>query len=223
MDFGGEAPKPEDEKDYTGKPVVIATLLWDANIHSLHYSRMYDESWVEKLYRGVARHITRPFSFVCFTDKEREFKEPIVQMMIDGEPNYASCIQPYKLNVPMILMGLDTIITGSIDELADYCFYGDRLAVPRDPFYPEKVCNGVALVPGGMKERMYDAFDGRNDMEWVRAQQVDVIDKLFPGQVQSYKGHVERNGLGDTRIVYFHGERKPPELAHVGWIERHWI
>lgn len=203
-------------------PITIATLLWDATTASFHYSRCYDESWAEKLYRGFARNLSRPMKMVCFVDRLREFKEPIEQILIEGAPGYASCIQPYKLDVPMIVVGLDTIVTGNCDELADYCFYGDRVAVPLDPFFPDKVCNGVALVPGGLKHILYDRHAGENDMDWIRQQNVEVLDKLLPGQVVSYKGRVEKNGLGDARICYFHGERKPHELSHVGWVAREW-
>lgn len=59
-------------------------------------------------------------------------------------------------------------------------------------------------------------------MEWVRRFAHRFIDDLFPGQVLSYKGAVKRQGLGDARIVYFHGREKPHELPHVGWIREHW-
>lgn len=205
--------------------ITIATLLWDPNPKSFHYSMAYDESWVEKLYRGFARNLTRPMRFVCFTEKERTFKEPVEQIMLpDAEPDYSACIEPYRLDVPMILVGLDTIITGNCDELADYCFYGDRIALPRDPFYPDKMCNGVALVPAGQKAIIYDALpDGISDMEWMRQQQVEDIERLFPGQVNSFKGHVKKHGLGDTRICYMHGEQKAHELAHIGWVQRSWL
>ncbi len=224
---GGLPPRGENDEgaNRKGAPIAIATLLWAPNESTLHYSNMYDEGWVEKLYRGFARNLTRPFRFVCFVDRIREFAEPIEQELIEGAPSYASCIQPYRLNVPMILVGLDTIVTGNCDELADFCFYSDRIAVPRDPFYPDKLCDGVHLAPAGMKAMMYDAHAGENDMEWVRShtERLAVIDKELPGQVNSYKGFVERNGLLDTRICYFHGERKPHELGHVGWVERHWV
>jgi hypothetical protein len=204
--------------------ITVATLLWDVNDKSASFSQCYSEEWVEKLYRGFARKLSRPMRFICFTEKEREFSEPIEQMMIEGKPSYASCIQPYKLDKPMILVGLDTIVTGNCDELADYCFYGDRVAVPIDPFYPDKVCNGVALVPAGQKAIIYDPKPAdMNDMEWIRAQSVAKIDQLFPGQVRSYKGGVMHEGVGEARIVYFHGEKKPHELAHVGFVKRHWI
>jgi hypothetical protein len=52
--------------------------------------------------------------------------------------------------------------------------------------------------------------------------QASMIDDLFPGQVRSYKGHVRQNGLGDTRICYFHGELKPHQIDEP-WIREHWL
>ena len=202
--------------------LTVATLFWQPNKASRDFSRMYDESWVEKLYRGFARNLTMPFRFVCFTDRDREFAEPIeIERLRDPEPSYASCIEPYRLGVPMILVGLDTVVTGNIDHLADYCMTEKRFALPRDPYHPNIACNGVALVPAG-HQLIGLAHDGENDMAWVRRFPHELIDQLFPGHVVSYKGHVERRGLGDARIVYFHGERKPQQLPHVGWINEHW-
>lgn len=201
--------------------LIIATLLWDANDESLPFSNMYDEAWVEKLYRGFKRHCTVPFEFMCFTEKDRTFSEPITQVRLSSEkPSYGDCIEPYSLNEPMILVGLDTIVTGNIDHLANYCLEAGKIAVPRDPFYPETVCNGVALVPGG-HAWVFEDWDGENDMDWIRSMDVDVIDDLYPGEVVSFKGHVKDYGLGDARIVYFHGEEKPHQLDH-DWIEREW-
>jgi hypothetical protein len=200
--------------------ITIATLLWDPNEVSFDFSRMYTETWVEKLYRGFARNLTRPFKFVCFSERPRKYCEPIQQEMISGPPDYSSCIQPYRLGAPMILVGLDTVVTGNCDHLADYCLQKTRLAVPRDPFDPKVVCNGVALVPGG-HEWVATTHRGENDMDWIRVQRPAVIDDLFPGQVVSYKGHVKQHGLGDARIVYFHGAEKPHELG-AAWIREHW-
>lgn len=201
--------------------LTVATLLWRANRTSLSFSTMYDETWVEKLFRGFARNLMQPFRFVCYTDRERAFAEPIEQRQIrSAEPSYADCVQPFELNEPMILCGLDTIVTGNIDHLAAYCFEADTLALPRDPYQPERACNGVCLVPAG-HAYVFDAWDGENDMIWMRQQEHVFIDDLFPGQVQSYKGAVLRKGLGDSRIVYFHGEAKPHQLD-ARWVAEHW-
>lgn len=202
--------------------LTVATLIWDANEKSLCFSRCYDESWVEKLYRGFQRNLTAPFRFVCFTDKARVLSPAIEQIRLrSAEPSYSNCIEPYALNQPMILVGLDTIVTGNIDHLAERCLTADVIALPRDPFSPERACNGVALVPAG-NAKVYSAWRGENDMEWMRKQPHVFIDDLFPGHVVSFKGHTSRYGLGDSRIVYFHGAHKPHELGDVPWIKEHW-
>lgn len=201
--------------------LTIATLFWQHNEHSEAFSTMYDESWVEKLYRGFDRNLTEPFEFVCYVDREREFAEPIIQRKIrSSNPSYADCIQPYEMGKPMILVGLDTVITGDCDELADYCLTADKIALPLDPYMQSRVCNGVALVPAGM-DAVYAKWQGQNDMEWMRKQPYAVLDMLFPGQVQSYKGSIKTKGLGDTRIAYFHGLEKPHQIKDK-WVAEHW-
>jgi len=200
----------------------IATALWDANRHSMGFSRCYDESWVEKLHAGFARNLTRPFRFVVFTDRHRELAAGIEQeRLLAVEPDYGSFTEPYRLGVPMILAGLDTVVVGNVDHLADHCLVADKVALPRDPYHLARACNGVALVPAGQR-RIFDDWRGENDMEWMRAQPHEFIDDLFPGQVVSYKGQVAQHGLGDARIVYFHGQQKPHQLQGIDWIDRAW-
>ena len=202
--------------------LAVVSLLWDANRHSEDFSRIYDESWVEKLYWGFERNLTREFEFILYTDRQREFTVPVTQVRLPAiDPNYGHCILPYRLGRPMILVGLDTVVTGNIDHLADYCLTAERFACPRDPYHPYQVCNGVALVPAG-HEHIGLEWDGANDMAWVRKYSPLVIDDLFPDQVVSFKGHVKQHGLGNARIVYFHGEEKPHQLAGTDWIEQHW-
>ncbi len=203
--------------------INICVPYWKANRQSLGFSRVYSDEWVEKLYRGFARNLTQPFTFICFTDKFRKYSEPIEQELLNPtrRPDYGSCIEPYKLGKPMILVGLDTVITGNIDHLADYCKTMVRIALPRAVYKKNTVCNGVALVPAGHSD-IYRRWDGENDMLYMRQQIYSVIDDLFPGQVVSYKGHVKEHGLGDARIVFFHGEEKPHQLRMVKWLRRHW-
>jgi hypothetical protein len=202
--------------------ITIATLLWDPNATSLAFSRCYNEAWVDKLYRGFARNLTHPFRFVCFTDRPRTFAEPIDQVAIrSATPGYGDCVQPFELDCPMILVGLDTIITGNIDHLAAFCLEAEVIGLPRDPFKPSQACNGIVLSPAGMRH-VWDSWAGANDMEHMRAQDHVFIDDVFPGHVQSFKGAVRDQGLGDTRIVYFHGYEKPHELPSMPWIAEHW-
>lgn len=203
----------------------VVTCLWEANEKSQPFSRCYDESWVEKLYRGFKRNLTIPFEFVCFVDYLRDFTEPAIrqQRLTTSNPDYGCFTEPYRLNVPMILAGLDTIVVRNIDHLARYCLQGDKVALPRDPYKPERSINGVALVPAGNR-RIFDWWQGENDMEWLRRFPWQPIDDLVPGQVLSLKAHdVRRKGLQDARVVYFHGEPKAPSLGHLDWVKEHWV
>jgi hypothetical protein len=67
------------------------------------------------------------------------------------------------------------------------------MALPRDPYAPQQACNGVCLIPAG-HGYVYEDWDGTNDMEWMRRQEHVMIDDLFPGQVQSFKGAVRDQG-----------------------------
>lgn len=203
--------------------LTVCSLLWEPNGASKGFSRCYTEEWVEKLYCGFVRNLTQPFRFVLFTDRDRVFSEPIEQIVQPdlGQGGYGDCIRPYAMNEPMILCGLDTVVVGNIDHLAEYCLTEKRFALPRDPNHPSIACNGVALVPAG-HGLIGTAHEGENDMEWVRRFPHRLTDRLFPGQIVSYKGEVEKRGLGDARIVYFHGLKKPHELQHVDWVKEHW-
>lgn len=210
----------------------VVTMFWDKNEKSQSFSHAYNETWVEKLYRGFARNLTVPFRFICFTDRPRLFAEAAIEQeqIMATPPTYACFTEPYKLNVPMILVGLDTIVVGNIDHFARHCLEtATQVALPLDPYHAPKVCNGVALVPAGQK-RIFDDWDRlENDMEWMRKQDCDLIDELFPGQVISYKKDVWDGGRRDpsalppaARIVYFHGLHKPETLSALPWVPEHW-
>lgn len=203
--------------------IYVVTCLWQANEKSQPFSRGYTEEWVEKLYRGFYRNLTKPFRFICFTDKRREFSENIFQLRLQSaKPDYGCFIEPYRLNVPMILVGLDTIVVGNIDHMADYCLNETMMALPRNPYQLDQSINGVALVPAGNRS-IFDSWAGENDMEWLRRFPNKWIDDLFYGQVLSLKAHdVRRKGLQEARVVYTHGNPKPNELLHLDWVRDHW-
>jgi hypothetical protein len=211
-----------EAQDAGGGMITVATVLWDLNAKSFPFATAYNEMWVERLYRNFAKHVTRPFRFVVFTDRKRRFVEPAIeqQRLTAEEPDYGCCIEPFSLGVPSIIVGLDTVVTGNIDHLADYCLTGDNLALPRSPG-KDFACNGVALVPAGHRY-IFDNWRGENDMVWLRRQPHVFIEDLFgPGQVVSYKCHVRPNGLGDAKVVFFHGPPKMDSLSDP-WIVRNW-
>jgi len=195
--------------------ITVATVYYESpNVP--HFSKCYDTTWVDKLYRGVLRNYKKDFRFVCLVDKQYQFTERIEQQKLWTTNWPTACQQLYGVEAErLVLLGLDTIITGS---LTDIFKYRGTLAVPRDPYNPESPCNGVVLCPSRPDIAHMPA---QSDMRVLDRFDKDWLDDLFPGLVKSYKVHVQPEGLGDARIVYFHGEPKPHVLEDT-WIRENW-
>jgi hypothetical protein len=70
---------------------------------------------------------------------------------------------------------------------------------------------------------VFDDWRGESDMVWLRNFPWKPIDDLWPRQVLSLKAHKIRDlGLQEARIVYFHGDPKPPALMNLAWVRQHW-
>jgi hypothetical protein len=159
---------------------------------------------------------------VCFTDREYEFTAPIEQeRLIASPPSYSCMIEPFRLNEPTIIVGLDTLILEPIDHMARYCLEGTEIALPAHPSKPNVTINPIVFVPRGHR-RVFDEHRGENDMEWMKLQPHIKTDTMWPNQILSYKLHDLRvRDLGKARIIYFHGRPKMNDL-NAPWIARHW-
>lgn len=205
--------------------VHVACCLWDADKDTPPNSRCYDESWVDKLYRGFKRNLTDPFRFVVFTDRPRKFEEKVGQEILrTSPPTYGCLIEPFVLNVPSIVCGLDTIIYRNIDHMARYCLTGQKIALPHHPTKPGYgTINPIVFVPAGQR-RIFDEWRGENDMEWLRGFDSALTDDLWPGEILSLKLHdLRRRGPMRSKIIYFHGKPKPHEITNMHWLTSHWV
>lgn len=201
--------------------ITVATCFWRANRHSVPSSSCYTEEWVNRLARAVARNLTYPHRFVVLTDQEYEFAAGVEQERLStSEPTWASMIEPFRIEGPLIVMGLDTIVRSNIDHLARWCEGAKTIALPRSPGKPY-ACNGVALVPRG-QTGVYERWNGENDMEWLREQPHVFIDDLWPEQVVSFKQYARPRGPRGSRIVYFHGAPKMHDVLDLEWVRDHW-
>jgi len=206
----------------------VATMLWAPNQHSHPFS-VYDETWVEKLYRGVKRNVTVPFRFVCFVDAPRDFSEVAIhqELMVTPDPDYGAQAEVYRLGEPTIFLQLDTIVVGNCNIFAEYCLMQRDIALSRDPYVPTRTVNGVALIPEGHRH-VWDEWKGETDLTWMRRQKTVCIEDIWPEKplVLSYKAQIEKVNGGrlhpNTRLVYFHGRPKQSALGHLPWIKENW-
>jgi hypothetical protein len=203
--------------------VTVACCYWSKNKYTAPNSTCFDPSWVDKLYRGFKRNLTKDFRFVVFTDREYQFCDGVEQQRLETEvPHFGCLIEPFKLNEPSIICGLDTIVLDNVNHLANYCEKNTKICAPRDPYKPEQLINPIVLVPRGHAS-VFELWRDENDMEWLRRFKWDAMDDLWPGQVISCKAAKVRDvGVGSAKIVYFHGVPKPHQLLNLDWVRKHW-
>lgn len=209
--------------------LTVACVLYEGKDVPSHSKDIFTPEWVDKLYRGVRRNLTQPFEFVCFVDKDYIFEERIsVRKLELPYRNMLSLLESFKLKGKVLFMGLDTVITGNIDHIANF---DTQFAMTRDPNNPKIGCSGVMLFENpGVWEKVKEDHEniGRNfqmcrcpsDMKYLTTIPHDYLDDMG---IYSYKVHIKKNRelLDDARIIYFHGREKPHEIKE-RFVDEHW-
>jgi len=103
------------------------------NIISIKWGKRYGPEYVNRLYSGVARHLSRPFRFVCFTDDTQGIRREVDTYPIPESVNQ-SAISHFShgkkqhlfqndigdLQGTCLYLDLDVVIVDSIDCFFDY-------------------------------------------------------------------------------------------------------
>ena len=75
VETAGQSTKWSEKSVYEPDVTIVVALFDGRNTPIAHSVGIYDESWVDKLYRGVARNYNGYFDFVCLTDQNYKFIE----------------------------------------------------------------------------------------------------------------------------------------------------
>ena len=124
----------------SGAPKQVICISWGPK---------YGAPFVNRLYAMVARHLTPPFSFTCFTDRPDELRpevraEPLPPLAVERMPTGTKGIWPKsrlwgprlgELEGPVLFMDLDLVVTGPLD---DFFSFGDpdEVILARNPNTP---------------------------------------------------------------------------------------
>lgn len=190
--------------------------------------------YVGKLKAGVTRHLSRPHRFVCFTDDV----DAVASVGIDARSvphpgltgwwNKLALFHPgaFGFGERVLYLDLDTIITGSLDELSGY---SGEFAMLEDVMVASRLGSGVMAWVSGPNgyiwhvfkhQRFPDVVGGDQAFLQQTVTQVDVLQDHYPNQIASYK--MSAGVLSPhTRIVAFHGQPRPHEIIS-GWVPKLW-
>jgi hypothetical protein len=172
----------------------------------------------------VERNTTRPHQFVCFSDRAIEgITTRILKPGFEGWWNKMQMFDTsHGLTNRIVYFDLDTLITNNIDWLMDYngVFMGieDLGCInSHQPHLKNVLQTGVMAWEYYLNNVHWDTFiqnfnlmekyrgDGELLNQMIPSYNRDLLQRLYPGKLKSYKYQVYNEGLRDTAIVCFHG------------------
>jgi len=222
----------------------VVCALFDGGDNVPDFSRCYSPLWVDKLYRGVCKHLGEPFRFVCLTHyPQRAFLEPVEAVPFLHDNRRWTCLmeafRPDIVGERAILMGLDTIIRGPLDELAAY---RGKVAMCRAVGAPQcSYNNAVMLYDAEIAQRLWLEWSADPtgwEKRWLicgkpselafidgtlKAWGVvpDLLETLFPGQALCYNYASSDEEMRAARVVWFFGHTKPHNM-HQQFLKDAW-
>jgi hypothetical protein len=174
------------------------------------------DEYVSKLRDGIERNLTAHHRFHIIEN-------------VDGAEGWwakLAMFQPGRFRGRCLYFDLDTIIVGSLDDLAGYD--GDFAGIS-DFYHPDLLQSGVmaweACKADHIWTKWHDAgrpqFHPRGDGGWIGTMMPNAerLQDKFPGQLVSFKAHCSRGIPPNARAVCFHGLPRPHQIAD---LMAHW-
>jgi len=192
--------------------VTVCCVLWGDK---------FSEDYVHNLKAAVERNTTVPHEFVCLSD--RQISGVKTKLLKGGMTGWWNKLQLFdgEIRGRIVYFDLDTIITSSIDWLMKYTgtFAGiEDLGVANAH---QQHLKGV--MQSGVMAWRSEAMDWvnleftltqaavtnqfRGDGEYLNhiVKQRDLLQRLYPNSVKSYKYDVYPDKLEQTSVICFHG------------------
>lgn len=225
----------------SNQKVTVCCVLW---------GKKFSEDYVHNLKAAVERNTTVDHEFVCLSDRQISgVKTKILKKGMDGWWNKLQLFDG-EIKGRIIYLDLDTLITSNIDWLMNYKgnFAGiEDLGVANAH---QQHLKGV--MQSGVMAWRSEYMDWinlefvltqpevvkrfRGDGEYLNSiiKSRDLLQRLYPNKIQSYKYQVYPDKLDDTSIICFHGrpsiieamsERISTTMATYepqSWIRNYW-
>jgi hypothetical protein len=213
-----------------------------------------------KLRNSVARNLTLEHKFFCIADELNQAKltdSDLCVLKMDNPsrlgiiPKLAVYNPAYGFEGRIVVMDLDTLVLGSLDDMFSYSgeFCVRKAYLPKIGRKFSMIGGDLLAFPAGFGEReIWDklisdtkAFEADSwkgderriyDRRLIReeALQLDFWQDLYPGQYRSFKFNNgkdresirEKLPLKNTRLVSFHGKPRIHQVTGISWVEENW-
>lgn len=208
---------------------TVATVNWQNYLgRGVEYANVLFDMVRRNLKEGMAG------SFVVFTDdvSETGYAEGIeIRQLKPGTEGWYNKLQlfagdAFPVGERIIFLDLDTVITGSLDDIAAYM---GPFAILRDVYRPDGLQSSVMLWEAGKHGYVWEGYAAfgyprlpHGDQGWIESSidNPDILQSLFPAKFVSYKRDARFGTPIGASICFFHGEPRPHECE--GWVPHVW-
>ena len=200
------------------------------NILCMKWGTLYGPEYANRLYAMVARNITRPFRFVCFTDDETGLRREIVVRPlphIDIDPPYEKT--PWKklalyeadlgdVTGTALFLDLDLVIVGSLDRFFEF---PGAYCVIRNWTRPKDIVGNTSVFRFeiGAHTDLLARFHSRSTQHWVDK---DRIEQTFLSRILHEQGQLTfwpDGWCASFKVHALPGGWKFPRLL-LNWVKR---
>lgn len=208
------------------------------NVICLKWGDKYPSHYVNKLYMGLVRNTTTPFTLHCFTDKSTDIISGIKihQLPYKNISTWWNKLYLFSNELPfpkdekLFYIDLDTLIIKNIDNILNYI--PNNITVLRD-FYTglaksvignDNIGSGLMAWKHGNYSHIWSKFIANpekaiasvkphGDQKWIQhcITNRTYWQDIFPGEISSFKVHCNNGLPNKTKIVCYHGKPSIPE------------
>lgn len=178
----------------------------------------FDAEYVRRLQAGVSEHLSLPHRFVCLSDVNVPCERIVMRRLWPGWWSKLELFEHFQGRT--LYFDLDTVIVGSLDDIAAY---PHRFSMLADFVRPNTYASGVMawcgnwshLATGFSESEIgnYQRHKRLGDQGWIQDRlgcEPEVLQRLFPGQIGSRK--VRGRDKARERVVCFHGVPRPRDV-----------
>lgn len=227
--------------------VRVLANLWDGHDLPSYSGRRYDVRYAERLRDAM------PDGFAltvladdAYHDALIDAGVPTLKMRGIGCGGWSHVFEAFHPDAPRsdtgrtILVGLDTIITGSLDWLATWD--ESPVGLPLDPYCAPVPCDAVVTFNAEGARMVWERYVRERDADRMARyrlhgcpSEMHLLRGMYaehgwkplepePERLLSYKVHVARDGCpwDEASMVYFHGHPKPADLPEDHPLRERW-
>lgn len=205
---------------------------------------VYDQSWVDKLYRAVKRNYTKSFNFVCLTNDIKHHTDYNVYPLsfdVWGWWNKLDIFAPNLFFGPTLYLDLDVVVCKDFTQAFE-SLPADVLLMCTEPF--KNLFNSSVMYWNGDLSDIY--FDFVKDQEYfvkkyelpTKQQQaigdgafiadklcsrIQSFDKYLSKGFFNWKHHKIETIIDDPTMLIFTSTEKPSNNIDLPIVKKHWI